>query len=152
MRILATAGSGAATGGGSTMLIMIVAMIAVMYAFMIRPQRKEQQKMQEMLGAMEVGDAIMTTGGFYGILIDIGEEDVIVEFGNNKNCRIPMKKEAIARVEKPGEASAPAEPETRKSRKERKAQEKAAREAEEAKGAVKEIQETVAEAKDEVEA
>ena len=106
-----------AAGGGSTMIIMMVGLIAIMYFLMIRPQRKEQKKMQEMLSAMEVGDAVMTTGGFYGIVIDISDEDVIVEFGNNKNCRIPMKREAIASVEKPGQAvaaaSAPAKP-TRK--------------------------------------
>ena len=53
-----------------------------------------------MLNDMEVGDAIVTTGGFYGVIIDITDEDVIVEFGNNKNCRIPMRKAAIAEVEK----------------------------------------------------
>ena len=45
-----------------------------------------------MLNDMEVGDSIVTTGGFYGVVIDMTEEDVIVEFGNNKNCRIPMRK------------------------------------------------------------
>ena len=100
--------NGAAAGGGSTMIIMMVALIGIMYFLMIRPQRKEQKKMQEMLSAMEVGDAVMTTGGFYGIVIDISDEDVIVEFGNNKNCRIPMKREAIASVEKPGQAVAAA--------------------------------------------
>ena len=59
-----------------------------------------------MLNDMEVGDAIVTTGGFYGVIIDINDEDVIVEFGNNKNCRIPMKKAAIAEVEKASEATA----------------------------------------------
>ena len=44
---------------------------------------------------------MLTTSGFYGIVIDITDEDVIVEFGNNKNCRIPMKKAAIEQVEKP---------------------------------------------------
>ena len=97
-----------AAGGGSTMIIMMVGLIAIMYFLMIRPQRKEQKKMQEMLSALEVGDAVMTTGGFYGIVIDISDEDVIVEFGNNKNCRIPMKREAIASVEKPGQAAAAA--------------------------------------------
>ena len=96
------------------MIVMMVGLIAIMYFLMIRPQRKEQKKMQEMLSAMEVGDAVMTTGGFYGIVIDISDEDVIVEFGNNKNCRIPMKREAIASVEKPGQAvaaaSGPAKP------------------------------------------
>ena len=94
-----------AAAGGSTimMLVWIVIMFAIMYFLMIRPQKKEQKRLTAMLGAMEVGDAVVTTGGFYGIVIDITEEDVIVEFGNNKNCRIPMKKAAISQ-EKPGEA------------------------------------------------
>ena len=50
---------------------------------------------------MEIGDYVLTTSGFYGVLIDIEENDVIVEFGNNKNCRISMQKSAIAQVEKP---------------------------------------------------
>ncbi len=56
--------------------------------------------MQTMLSNMEVGDAVVTTSGFYGVIIDITDEDVIVEFGSNKNCRIPMKKSAIAQIEK----------------------------------------------------
>ncbi|MBR2560920.1 MAG: preprotein translocase subunit YajC [Eubacterium sp.] len=101
-------GGGATSGGGSSMLLMLVALFVIMYFLMIRPQRKEQKQLQEMLGAMEVGDAVMTSSGFYGIIIDISEDDVIVEFGNNKNCRIPMRKEAITKVEKPGQATAPA--------------------------------------------
>ena len=62
--------------------------------------------MQAMLSDLAVGDAIVTNSGFYGIVIDITEEDVIVEFGNNKNCRIPMRKSAIAVVEKPEQAAA----------------------------------------------
>ena len=50
--------------------------------------------------------AEVTTSGFYGVIIDMTEEDVIVEFGNNKNCRIPMRKQAIAEVEKAEQASA----------------------------------------------
>ena len=49
---------------------------------------------------MAVGDTVLTTSGFYGVIIDISEDDVIVEFGNNKNCRIPMQKAAITQVEK----------------------------------------------------
>ena len=43
----------------------------------------------------------MTTSGFYGVIIDIQEDTVIVEFGSNRNCRIPMQKAAIQAVEKP---------------------------------------------------
>ena len=59
--------------------------------------------MNAMLSTMEVGDVVVTTSGFYGVLIDITEDDVIVEFGSNRNCRIPMKKAAIAEVEKNNE-------------------------------------------------
>ena len=52
-------------------------------------------------GFYGVGDTALTTSGFYGVIIDITDEDVIVEFGNNKNCRIPMQKAAIAQIEKP---------------------------------------------------
>ena len=71
----------------------------------MRPQKKEQKRLQAMLNDMEVGDSIVTTSGFYGVVIDMTEEDVIVEFGNNKNCRIPMRKQAIAEVEKAGSAA-----------------------------------------------
>ena len=63
--------------------------------------KKEQKRIQLMLSEMQVGDTVLTTSGFYGVVIDISEEDVIVEFGNNKNCRIPMQKSAIIQVEKP---------------------------------------------------
>ncbi len=98
MNLVAT---GAAAGGGwGIMIAYIVIFGAFMYFVAIRPQKKEQKRVAAMLADMSVGDAIVTTSGFYGIIIDITEEDVIVEFGNNKNCRIPMKKDAIAEVEK----------------------------------------------------
>ena len=89
-----------ATGGGLSMILIFVAVIAIMYFLMIRPQKKEQKRLSSMINEMEVGDAVVTTSGFYGIVIDITEEDVVVEFGNNRNCRIPMKKAAITQVEK----------------------------------------------------
>ena len=83
----------------------MVVLFGIMYFLMLRPQKKEQKRLQAMLNDMEVGDSIVTTGGFYGVVIDMTEEDVIVEFGNNKNCRIPMRKQAIAEVEKAGSAA-----------------------------------------------
>lgn len=100
--------SEAAAGAGSmiTMVIWMVVLFGMMYFLMIRPQKKEQKRVAAMLSDMEVGDAVVTTGGFYGVIIDITDEDVIVEFGNNKNCRIPMRKAAIAEVEKAADATA----------------------------------------------
>lgn len=91
-----------ASGSGSMimMVVWLAVMFAIMYFLMIRPQKKEQKRLSSMINEMEVGDAVVTTSGFYGIVIDITEEDVVVEFGNNRNCRIPMKKAAITQVEK----------------------------------------------------
>ena len=86
-------------------IVWMVLLFGIMYFLMLRPQKKEQKRLQAMLNDMEVGDSIVTTGGFYGVVIDMTEEDVIVEFGNNKNCRIPMRKQAIAEVEKAGSAA-----------------------------------------------
>ena len=96
MNLLATE----AAGGWGIMIAYIVIFGAFMYFVAIRPQKKEQKRLAEMHADMAVGDAIVTTSGFYGIIIDLTDEDVIVEFGNNKNGRIPMKKDAIAEVEK----------------------------------------------------
>ena len=86
-------------------IVWMVVLFGIMYFLMLRPQKKEQKRLQAMLNDMEVGDSIVTTSGFYGVVIDMTEEDVIVEFGNNKNCRIPMRKQAIAEVEKAGSAA-----------------------------------------------
>ncbi|GFI16971.1 MAG: preprotein translocase subunit YajC [Lachnospiraceae bacterium] len=100
MGILLSAEAGAAAGGGIIMVVYLVLIFGFLYFFMIRPQKKEQKKMAAMLSTLAVGDCVLTSSGFYGIIIDITDDTVIVEFGNNKNCRIPMQKSAIAQVEK----------------------------------------------------
>ena len=85
-------------------IVWLVVLFGIMYFLMVRPQEKEQKRIQAMLNDMAVGDSVVTTGGFYGVIIDMTDEDVIVEFGNNKNCRIPMRKRAIAEVEKAEQA------------------------------------------------
>lgn len=98
-----------AAGSMAGMILSLVILFAFMYFFMMRPQQKEQKRKNAMLAALEVGDTVLTTSGFYGTIIDISDDTVIVEFGNNKNCRIPMQRAAISVVEKPEEASKPVE-------------------------------------------
>ena len=99
--------AGAVEGGSFGffgIIIMYALIIGAMWFFLMRPQSKEKKRVAAMLAALEEGDSVLTTSGFYGTVISIEEGDmVIVEFGNNKNCRIPMDKAAISRVEKPGE-------------------------------------------------
>ena len=84
---------------GTVGIIVVYAVIlGGMWFLLMRPQKKEQKRIQAMLADMEIGDTALTTS----VIIDITDDDVIVEFGNNKNCRIPMQKAAIAQIEKPG--------------------------------------------------
>ena len=81
-------------------IIYLVAIVAMFYFIGIKPQQKERKRQQELLASVAVGDTVLTTSGFYGVIIDMTDDTVIVEFGNNKNCRIPMQKSAIAELEK----------------------------------------------------
>ena len=81
-------------------VIYIVILVGFMWLLIIRPQKKQQKAADEMHAGMQAGDSVLTTSGFYGVIIDIMDDTVIVEFGNNRNCRIPMQKTAIVDVEK----------------------------------------------------
>lgn len=94
------------TGSYLLLIAYLVIFGIIVYFFMIRPQKNEQKRMNAVLSTLAPGDSVLTTSGFYGIVIDVTEETVIVEFGNNKNCRIPMQKTAITQVEKPQDAVA----------------------------------------------
>ncbi len=107
MGILLTEADAAAAAGGGMGLMSIIVIYALLfgalYFFFMRPQKKEQKRVAAMQASLENGDCVLTTSGFYGIVIDVADDTVIVEFGNNKNCRIPMERNAIRSVEKPGE-------------------------------------------------
>ena len=81
-------------------IVYIVFLVALMYFMAVRPQKKQKKAMEELMASLEVGDSVKTTSGFYGEVIDITDDMVIVEFGSNKHCRIPMDKAAIVEVEK----------------------------------------------------
>ncbi len=91
-----------AQAGGNiiSVVLMYAIVLGAMWFFLIRPQKKEQKRLKAMIAAVEIGDYVLTNSGFYGTIIDVTEDTVIVEFGNNKNCRIPMQKAAIAQIEK----------------------------------------------------
>ena len=92
----------AASAGGNCVIIVVyvVIIIGFMYFLAIKPQKKQEKKQKALMESVEIGDSILTTSGFYGMVIDVTEDTVIVEFGGNKNCRIPMQKTAIVDIEK----------------------------------------------------
>ena len=87
-------------GSIGIIVIYVVALGLMMYFLAIKPQKKQQKAQQQLMDSIEIGDNVLTTSGFYGVIMDITDDDVIVEFGNNKNCRISMQKKAFAQVEK----------------------------------------------------
>ena len=87
---------------GIGIILLYVVIIGAFYLIAIRPQKKKEKEHQALVNAVAVGDSILTTSGFYGVVIDMTDEVVIVEFGSNKNCR--MQKSAIVEVDKAEEA------------------------------------------------
>ena len=83
------------------MIVWVIIIIAFMYFVTIRPQKKKAEQMKQLMSSLEVGDSVLTTSGFYGVIVDnVDDSTIIVEFGNDKHCRIPMEKSAVTAVEK----------------------------------------------------
>lgn len=80
----------AAQGGGWSMIIMLVAMFAIMYFFMIRPQQKKQKEMQNFRNSLSVGQEVVTIGGIYGIVreLDLMNNKVIIEIANGVKIKV----------------------------------------------------------------
>ena len=107
--ILALAGGATQTQGNSMQqlilpIIMWVAIIGIFYFMALRPQKKQQKEHDLLVSNIEAGDSVVTSSGFFGVVIQVVDDDVVVvEFGSNKNCRIPMKRSHISEVEKKDE-------------------------------------------------
>ena len=77
----------AAGPDGSLTLIMIVAMIAIMYFFMIRPQNKKQKEIANFRKSLQVNQKVITAGGIHGVIKEINDSDVILEIEKFHFCR-----------------------------------------------------------------
>jgi len=93
------AATGGAAAGGMGMIIYLVAMVAIFYFLLIRPQKKRQKAMQNMLDAMQVGDKVVTAGGIIGKVVSIKEDNVVIETGQGPDkTKIKFEKSAISKV------------------------------------------------------
>ena len=111
-------------GGGMTSIIMIVAMIAVFYFLMIRPENKRKKEAEQMRSAVKTGDEIVTIGGIIGTVVSVKDDKFVMETGADQ-VRIELAKWAISSNET---AAAAAKAEAKK-RQEEKAKAKAAKKA-----------------------
>ncbi len=110
MNLFLTADAAAASGTGS-MLFMLILMFAIFYFFIIRPENKKKKKVEEMRNSLSLGDEITTIGGMTGKIVQITEDTITFETGEDR-VRIQIKKWGISTTAKM--EAAEAEAKTRK--------------------------------------
>lgn len=84
----ASSAPGGLFGSGASTLLMIVALFAIMYLFMIRPQQKRQKEIEKQRAALKSGDRVVTSGGIHGKLKDINDHEYIVEIADGVKIKI----------------------------------------------------------------
>ena len=84
-----------AMGGGWTMWAMLILIFVVMYVFMIRPQRKQQKELQAFRNSLAKGDKVVTVGGIYGEIVEVGEKTVIIRV--DKDVKIKVDKNGLVK-------------------------------------------------------
>lgn len=97
---LAEAATPTASAGGDflSMIIMMVVMVAIFYFLLIRPQRKKDKAVKNMLSSLKTGDRICTIGGFYGTIAAIKDDTVTLKLGSLENT-VVIARWAIRSVE-----------------------------------------------------
>ena len=114
----------AAGGMGSSMFILI-AMLAVMYFIMIRPENKRKKEAEQMRSSVKKGDKVVTIGGIVGVVVDVKDNKFVMETGADQ-VRIELETWALSTNETAAEAK---KAEAKKAQ-EAKAKAKAAKKAE----------------------
>ena len=86
----------AGAGGGMESIFLIVAMFAVLYFLMIRPQMKRAKEHKTMVEGLQKGDEIVTAGGVLGRISKVGEAHVSLEIA--PNVEIQVQRAAVQTV------------------------------------------------------
>lgn len=69
----------------TTLVIPMIIMFALLYFMAIRPQKKREQELKDMQSSLQIGDEVITSGGIVGIIVNIGDDTVVIETGGAKN-------------------------------------------------------------------
>lgn len=77
------------------MILILVVFFLIMYFIMIRPEKKKQKKIEAMRNALTVGDEIVTIGGIMGVVVNVTEDNITIETGEDK-VRVKFKKWAVS--------------------------------------------------------
>jgi len=95
--------AGSGQGMGIIGLLPWIAIIAIIYFLMIRPQAKRQKRQQEMLKAVKKGDKVVTAGGIHGEVVGVKDNPNILIVQIADKVKIEMERSSIGRVINPGE-------------------------------------------------
>ena len=88
MSLLSILLQAAADGSQWSGIVMMVVIVAIFYFFMIRPQQKKQKEIQKAREALKTGDKIITAGGIYGRIREIGDIYMMIEVANGVTIRV----------------------------------------------------------------
>ena len=93
------------SGSGSMLgnIFFILAIFAVMYFLMIRPQQKQRREREAMLGALKKGDKVVVGGGIHGSIVGIDDKTLLVQIADN--VKVKVERSAVANVLKEAEAA-----------------------------------------------
>lgn len=76
-------------------IFVYIALFAAAYWFLIRPQKKRQEKLMDFQSKLRPGDDVITSAGLHGKIIEVNDKTFLIEFGENKSIRIPIEKNHI---------------------------------------------------------
>lgn len=82
-------------GGGMPMILMMVALFAIMYFFMIRPQNKKQKEIQKFRNGIQPGDDVVTAGGIYGKVKEVNDADLTLTVEIASGVKIKVSKNSV---------------------------------------------------------
>lgn len=85
-------------GGFLNMLPLILGFFVIMYFVVLRPQMKEQKKRKAMLASIKKHDRVLTTGGIYGVVVSVGDSEVVLKIDDNSNVRVKFARSAVSAI------------------------------------------------------
>jgi preprotein translocase subunit YajC len=85
-------------GGIINTVVMFAGIIGIMWFLVIRPQKKQQKERQNMLASLKKNDRVLTTGGIFGTVMNVKEDEVVVRIDDSSNVRVRMARSAVAEI------------------------------------------------------
>jgi len=102
--LFAMVGSGQQSGGTiSVFVLQIAAFIAIFYFILIRPQRQQQKRHEELLKQIKRGDEVVTSGGMVGEVVHVKDDRVTIKSGEAK---VVIERRAITKINAPAQETA----------------------------------------------